>query len=157
MKDYQAIKDETWELFQKNPLVSCPYFNQDITLNSDGFHHLRFSDRRERSKEEQILKFSLIPIALRVIRKSGTLQEYRTGFIAIGKKSPRDGFRVMKPVEYWGFVAIFGDEKPIKIRVVLRRVGDGNIILWSVMPAMRLKGDDLARRRGLAQKGLEDE
>ena len=58
----------------------------------------------------------------------------------------------MKPVEYWGFDAILGTEK-IKIRTVLRRVGDGNIIFWSVMPLTNLKKGS---QRKLFTSGIED-
>lgn len=44
----------------------------------------------------------------------------------------------MKQAEYWGFDAIVGNEK-VKIRTVLRKIGDGNIIFWSVMPLVKLK------------------
>ena len=57
--------------------IYCPYFATKIVLNSDGFHHLQFSSRRERTKQEQLLKFRLMPLAFQIIRKSGTLQEYR--------------------------------------------------------------------------------
>ena len=56
----------------------------------------------------------------------------------IGKKSARDGAVALKHVEYWAFVAIVG-ERLIKIRVILRRVGDGNVIFWSVMPDSRIR------------------
>jgi len=46
-----------------------------------------------------------------------------------------------KEVEYWGFVAVIG-ARPDKVRVILRRVGTGNISFWSVMPGI----EDLARR-----------
>lgn len=153
---YSKQKEKAKDIFRRNRLVSCPYFDSEITLNSDGLHHLQFSDRRERNKKEQRLKFSLLPLALGVIRKSGTVQEYRKIMMPVGKKSKRDGFRTLKSVEYWGFVAIIGQE-PIKIRVVVRRIGDGKIIFWSVMPAMKLRGDEEERRKGLAKKGLEDD
>ncbi len=70
-----------------------------------------------------------------------------------GKKSARDGLSLTKEVQYWGFVAIAGSNH-IKIRVVLRRVGDGNITFWSVMPYSKLQ-------RGTPQKlyteNIEDE
>ncbi len=88
-------------------------------------------------RKEQLLKFSLLPLALRVIKNSGTIQEHRKGIIAIGKVG-KDGLKKTKNVEYWAFVAIIGDSE-IKIRVILRRVGDGNIIFWSVMPDSNLK------------------
>lgn len=155
---YQEAKEKASQIFSKNLLVYCPYFNQEITLNSDGFHHLQFSDRRERNKDEQLLKFNLLPLALKVIRKSGTIQEYRKGLCSIGKKSARDGLAIMKAIQYWGLVAIVGDSNPqIKIRVILRQVGDGKLVLWSVMPAMKLSRDAIDMRHRLATKGIEDD
>ncbi len=153
---FEETKARAKETFDKNPLVHCPYFGQEITLSSDGFHHLQFSDRRERNKDEQVLKFNLLPLALKVVRKSGTVQEYRKNLYAVGKKSKRDGLTLMKEVEFWAFVAIIGDT-PIKIRVILRRIGDGKIILWSVMPAAKLKRDETEKMKVLAKKGIEDD
>ena len=121
-----------------------------MIFNADGFHHLQFSARRERNKKEQILKFNLFPLAIKVIKNAGTLQEYRKGFIPIGKKS-KDGFARTKEVQFWGFVAIVGDPQ-IKIRVILRRIGDGNIIFWSVMPYNKLQNNPK-----LYTGGIEDE
>ena len=59
--------------------------------------------------------------ALDVVRKSGTLQEYRKIWQPIGEKGA-DGMRAAKEVEYRGFVAIIGP-RPDKMRVILRRVG----------------------------------
>jgi len=152
---YLKLKEKAKLIFQ-DKLVYCPYFNQEITLNSDGFHHLQFSDRRERNKNEQILKFSLVPLAIKVIKKSGTIQEYRKGLLSVGKKSKRDGLTPMKMVEHWGLVAIVGNNL-IKIRVILRRIGNGRIIFWSVMPAMRLSQDKIEIMHNLAKQGIEDD
>jgi hypothetical protein len=75
---YPSLRDRAKTLFDQNPSIYCPYFNADVVLNADGLHHLiwRYSDRRERSKQEQMLKFHLLPLALEVIRKTGTVQEY---------------------------------------------------------------------------------
>ena len=56
----------------------------------------------------------------------------------IGKKSKQDGFVKMKEVEFWGLVAIIG-EKIKKVKTILRRIGDGNITFWSVMPYSKIK------------------
>ena len=122
----------------------------DIILNSDGFHHLQFSARRERNKNEQFLKFRLLPFALEIIRKSGTIQEYREEMQPLGHKS-KDGLTVLKKVYYWALVAIVGERK-IKIRTIIRRVGDGNCTFWSVIPDTKLKNG-----QKLYSKGIEDE
>lgn len=66
-------------------------------------------------------------------------------------QSQKDGFSVTKIAEYFGFVAIVG-EKKIKIRVIIRRIGDGNFTFWSVMPDSKLKGG-----QKLYDYGIEDD
>jgi len=129
---FREKKEKAKAIYGEQKELYCPYFKAKVTLNSDGFHHLQFSARRERDKREQLFKFSLLSLGLELIGKSGTMQEYRTLLTPIGKKSPHDGSMRMKNVEYWGLVAILGPQK-IKIRTVLRRIGNGNITFWSVM------------------------
>ncbi len=150
VKYFNEKKKKARELYNKQKDVYNPYLESQVVFNSDGFHHLQFSARRERNKKEQILKFNLLLLAIKVIKKSGTLQEYRKDLLAIGKKS-KDGLRKTKEVQYWGFVAIIGSPS-IKIRVILRRVGDGNIIFWSVLPDSNLK-----KGQKLYTQGIKDE
>ncbi|MFA6554362.1 MAG: hypothetical protein WCS89_02525 [Candidatus Paceibacterota bacterium] len=135
---FNMRKEKAREIYSAQNEIYNPYFKTKIILNSDGFHHLQFSARVERNKKEQLLKFSLLPLGLDVIRKSGTIQEYRKLLTPIGKPSPLNNSIPMKEVEYWGFAAITGKSN-IKIRVIVRRVGDGNIIFWSVMPNSKIK------------------
>jgi len=140
---YLQEKNKARKIYNKTKSVICPYFDNEIIFNSDGFHHLSYSARRERNKDEQILKFRLLPLAIKIIQKTGTLQEYRADLIRVGKKSHKDNLARTKKVEYWGFIAIAGRDKKIKIRVILRRIGDGNIIFWSVMPYGNIKSQRL--------------
>lgn len=57
----------------------------------------------------------------------------------------------MKEVEYWAFVAIVGTQ-PIKIRVIVRRIGTGNITFWSVMPDSKIRNG----QQKLAAEGIDD-
>ena len=150
---FNKIKEKARTLYASTKPVWCPYFKATVILNSDGFHHLQFSARRERSKKEQFLKFRLLPKALEIINKAGTIQEYRKTLTPIGEKSARDGGVPMKEVEYWGLVAIIDGHKQVKIRVILRRIGTGNITFWSVMPDKKFV--DGAQK--LASEGIEDD
>lgn len=87
------------------------------------------------------------------MKTATTLQEYRKLLSPVGEKSKRDGSVAMKMIEWWGFVAIFVEHE-IKVRVVLRKVGEGNIHFWSVMPYSHLKKGG---RQKLFTEGLEDE
>jgi len=147
---FNKRKEKAKELYSAQKDIYCPYFKCRVILNSDGFHHLQFSARRERNKKEQILKFNLLPLALKVIKDSGAIQEIRKGIITVGG-ARKDGFCQTKNVDYWGLIAIVG-ESNIKIRVILRRVGDGSIVFWSVMPDSNLK-----KGQKLCTNGIEDE
>ncbi|MFA5936305.1 MAG: hypothetical protein WC822_00295 [Candidatus Paceibacterota bacterium] len=151
-ESFIKIKEKVEKLYLDKKEIYCPYFQKRIILNSDGFHHLQFSSRRERNKNEQFLKFRLTPLALKIIEKSGTIQEYRKILMPVGKKSKKDGFVKMKEVEFWGLVAIMG-EKSKKIKTILRRVGDGNIIFWSVMPYSKIKNGE----QKIFTEGIEED
>ena len=129
---FKQKKEKARQIYDSQRTIFSPFFKQDIILNSDGFHHLRYSARRERNKNEQILKFTLLPLGLQIIKTATTLQEYRKLLSPVGEKSKRDGSVAMKMIEWWGFIAIFVKHE-IKVRVVLRKVGEGNIHFWSVM------------------------
>lgn len=122
--------------------IHCPYFDKPIIFNSDGFHHLQFSDGREREKNNQLLKFKLFPLVPDILKKAGTVQEYRKQWGKVGRKRA-SGAQDMKEMQFWGFIAIvFNGAENIKIRVIVRRVGDGNYTFWSVMPDQKVRGRD---------------
>ena len=127
---HKREKTKAEELYQKIDKVFCPYFNKEVIFNSDGFHHLQFSAGSERRKEEQLLKFDFLRFAEDIIKNSGTIQTYRKQWGVVGRKANGQ----MKEMEYWGLIALLGDNH-IGVKVVLRRVGDGNITFWSVMPS----------------------
>lgn len=149
---FKQKKSEVETIYSAQKTIYNPYFKTNIVLNSDGFHHLQFSARRERNKREQLFKFSLLPFGLEIVRKAGTIQEYRKLLTPIGKKSAVDGSIPMKNVEYWGLIGIVGS-KGIKVRTVLRRIGDGNITFWSVMLYSKIKNGN----QKLFTEGIEDE
>lgn len=147
---FNQRKEKARAIYDAQKSIYNPYLKDHVVFNADGFHHLQFSARRERDKKEQILKFSLLPLAIWIIKNAGTLQEYRKGLVSFGKRK-KDGFTAMKEAQYWGFIAIVGASQ-IKIRVILRRVGDGNITFWSVVPNSNLK-----RGQRIYTEGIGDE
>lgn len=120
-------------IYTRSNEINCLYFQNKIVLSSDGFNHLQNKpNRMPRNVNEQIVKLSLLKKALDILPKCGTLQEYRELLEKSGKFD-RNGFYQMKKVQYWGFHAILNNKK-LKIKVILRQVGDGKITFWSVMP-----------------------
>jgi len=129
----QQCAEKAKELYTLQYEIYCPYLSIKISLTSDGFNHLQNKPNRQpRNIKEQIVKLSLLKKALKIIPKCGTLQEFREQTEKIGKKGP-DGFYKMKMVKYWGFHAILEDNEN-KIKIILKQIGDGKIMFWSVMP-----------------------
>ncbi|MBD1362909.1 hypothetical protein IDJ77_03725 [Mucilaginibacter sp. ZT4R22] len=130
---HKKEKEEA-DLFYKGiGQLSCPYFAKPVVFNSDGFHHLQFSDSGEREKPSQLLKFDLLRLVPGVVTKSGTEQEYRRQWCKVGRKKA-NGSQDMREMAFWGFVAIVRNKGGyVKIKIILRRIGDGNIAFWSVM------------------------
>ncbi len=121
--------------------VHCPYFNKKVTFNSDGFHHLRYKvGGSERPKLAQMYKFSLMHGATEIIKASGTLQQYRKQWGITGRKKNADGSQEMKEMEYFAFEGILGiGVSAIRIKAIVRRVGNGEPHFWSVMSDADLK------------------
>ncbi|HEV7669758.1 MAG TPA: hypothetical protein VGS22_14645 [Thermoanaerobaculia bacterium] len=135
--------------YDSSSAIYNPYLGCKVALNADGFNHLQ----SRRPKQEQVLRFRLLPLALETIRRSATLQEYRRILRPVGKTSVRGETRLAQ-VEYWGFVAIMDwREAPVKVRTVLRRVGGEEIVFWSVMPYGKLRKGE----QRLSTEGIEDD
>lgn len=124
-------------LYRSSGAVYNPYLDCQVLLTDEGLQHLRFSGGRERSPSEQASRYRLLPVGLDIIRRSGTVQEYRRTLQQVVPTS-KHGERPMRPAEYWGFVAIAA-EGGARVRAIVRRIGTGDVIFWSVMWANKFR------------------
>ncbi len=56
---FNERKEKAEQIYNAQKSIFNPYFKTQIILNSDGFHHLQFSARRERNKN--ITFWSVMP------------------------------------------------------------------------------------------------
>lgn len=139
---YKKEKVEADALYKTIGQILCPYFGTEVLFNGEGFNHLIYSDGRERDKRVQLRKFDLLKTVPEILKKAGTVQEYRKQLCKYGKRKA-DGFFETKEMEFWGFIAIVKHhDEYMKIKIIIRRVGDGNLTFWSVMPDGNLKARD---------------
>jgi hypothetical protein len=129
---YQRKKEAAHRIYTAQPLIRSPILNEDIVLSSEGFRHLCVSAHGERGKEEQIRRFTLLPLGLHVLKTATTLQSYRKRMAPVRTPGNRRGTKETKMVQWWGFVALFVKQE-IMVRVVVRKVGDDKLHFWSVM------------------------
>ncbi len=124
---YNKIKSPVW----------CKCLHRGINFNAQGFHHLLYDGLgHERSSLEQRYKLLLIPLIPSVLATAhdATYKKVRER-INRKKKSP------VKEIEYWSLTAFVGRGKDVKVKVIFKRIGAGQIIFWSVMRLKTSKKD----------------
>lgn len=110
--------------------VYCPCLNADVFFNAQGFHHFKYHGGGEARTVADILhKIKLFPLVIPVLKQCTSIFEYEKKIEPIGRNSKRP----KKEVEYWTVVATVGRNNDVKVKVVLKKTGAGNIIFWSVM------------------------
>ena len=155
LEKFNELRDLTKASYEKISKIHCPALKSDISFTSDGFHHLRYDNtRNKRDKKAQYNKFIYFNSAVDTLKKSTTLQEYRRSICPIGK-ADKNGLRKTKIVEWFGFLSIISFAKAIRINVVVRRIGgdNGQLHFWSVMPYWKLSNN----KRVVGSKKMEDE
>jgi hypothetical protein len=147
--DLREIMKEAKRAYEVQKYIVCPFFGQPVALTADGFYHLTHKPNRQpRNINEQKLKLRLLKRGLGVIKAAGTLQEYRKNMEPVGEPNAR-GFKEMRLVEHWAFHHIVGEKRRFLIRVIVRRVGEGKLHFWSVMPHGRIE------KQKLYQEGID--
>ena len=129
---YQSKKEAAHQLYAAQPLVHSPFFTDDIVLGSEGFRHLQVSGQGERDKEDQIRRFMLLPLGLQVLKTATTLQSYRKRPAATYPHGEGHVLKERKAVQWWCFTALFV-KRALRVKVVVRTVGDGKLHFWSVV------------------------
>ncbi len=154
LRKYSKYREYVESRFDEIKSVYCPALESDVFFNSDGLHHLRYDcNRSERKKKAQLNKFRYFDDAVEIIKKTTTIQEYRSGICPVGK-CDRSGFRKTKTVEWFGLFAIISILKRIRIMVVVRRIGEGSgeYHFWSLIPYWKLSNN----KRVVGNKIIED-
>lgn len=129
---FKQLKNQRQNQYKKYTKCCCPALKNIIHFTSDGFYHLRYKvSGRERTIKEQMYKLGLLPLVIPVIKNAKKIDFYKQANISIGRKK-RKGEIVKKNIEYWSLVELVGKQKT-KIKVIVRRIGTGKIIFWSVM------------------------
>jgi hypothetical protein len=132
--NYEKIREDAQNFYKELRPIRCPALNDELVhFTAEGFNHLVYKGkRRERNKNEQIMKFKLLSKAKTIIEISTTHQEYDESLTEIRKKRFKKAVRETATVHYWGFVAII---RGFRTKVIIRQIGNGQKHFWSVIPA----------------------
>jgi hypothetical protein len=129
---FKQLKKQRQIQYKRWKKCYCPILKDDVHFTSDGFYHLRYEvSGRQRTIGEQMYKLGLLPLVIPVIKNAKKIDLYKQIRVPIGRKK-KGGKRVEKDVGYWSLVELVGKQQT-KVKVVVRQVGAGKIIFWSVM------------------------
>lgn len=126
-KQTKQLKKEAQKFFRKNKSVNCPAFpSKKVIFNSKGLSHLFYKGSKKissRPLKEVAVRVSLLPRALKLLQLMPLAQEE---FIAKDSKN--------RSCSYFAFEAVV-DKK--RIKVIVRKISNGKLHFWSVIPAWR--------------------
>ena len=122
MVSYKKLLEKRRTWYKKIKKVYCPILKECVIFNSKGFHHLVYPNGKWRPVKEQMYKLGLLPLVIPVIKNAKKIYKYEKYFV---KDSGKEA-------EFWTLKEIVGKRKAVT-KVILRRVGTGNITFLSVM------------------------
>ena len=134
LSNYEKLRDNAQKFYIDIKSIMSPALSEHIHFNAEGFNHIIFKgSRREREKSSQVLRFKLLPLAVKLIKLSTTYQEFEETIKEFEVKSYKKRMLKTKPIRYWGIIAIVDGRK---IKVFIRKIGeDGRLHFWSIVPA----------------------
>ena len=129
---YEESKKKADTFFQKNKIIKSACFGE-VRLNSDGFFHLiNKNEKHKRDWKQQMKRFQLLPYVKTVLEGMKFYQEYLEILEDVKIKDHGVIKSARKCVRYWAFIAVIEDK--IRVKVVLKKVGEGSVIFWSIIP-----------------------
>ncbi|MDZ4217081.1 MAG: hypothetical protein U1C97_02060, partial [Candidatus Gracilibacteria bacterium] len=109
----------------------------------------------KRNQKNQMKRFELLKYLKPVLEGMKYYQEYLERKQAVKVKRNKTIFLEFRVVKYWAFVAVIKDR--IRIKVILKKIGDGTIIFWSIVPSWKLRGYKEFRKVVLSNGNLEED
>ena len=148
---FNQIKEEAEKYYDGIGKIKCPYLNDNVHFNSEGFEHLLFKSwNKTRSRNEQYTRLRLLPLVCQVISKSHTLQEYDEKQILARQKINSRWEKKNKTAYYYVFVAIIKD---CRIKVIVKEIAGGQKFFYSLYPSWKVVFDANGNQRKVFYSG----
>jgi hypothetical protein len=143
-KKIKELKQRIKQEYDKIGKIKCPYLNDYVYFNNEGFKHLLFKTwNRARSRLEQYTRLRLFPLVPDIIAKAYTLQEYDERKIFVRQKINSRWENRLKLVRYYVFVAI---TKKVRLKIIIKEIEGGEKFFYSLYPSWKIKKDDSKKK-----------
>lgn len=144
LEQFEKVKREAEDYFKTINSVYCPYLKLKVNFNAKGLDHIKMKSwNKTRLISDQYLRFKFLKLVPTVLQASGTLQELeeKKNFERI--KNTGKWQSVMKPVIYYGFVAIVNK---VKIKIIVKKIEGGQPYFWSIIPFWKKQKDEICQK-----------
>lgn len=122
-KDLADIITENKVYYDSVGRVWCKILNSYVHFTSEGRLHLIYKgNRKKRPVVEQQYKLRLFPLVIPVLKHSTTIQNWPFP----------DEIEESDDVQFYAITCVVG-KRPIEVRVIVKRTGDGQFNYHSVM------------------------
>lgn len=122
LRPLNQLIEEYYAKYDSIGRIKCKILNSDVHFTAEGRLHLLYKgNRKKRKVAGQRYKLTLFPLVIPVLKYSRDLQNWR--FLNVD--DPED-------IQYYAVVSEAGHSK-IKVRVIVKRTGDGQFNFHSVM------------------------
>ena len=144
VEQFQRVKQEAENYYKTVNAVFCPYLKSKINFNAKGLDHIKMKSwNKSRLVSDQYLRLKFLKLVQEVLKNFGTLQEFRETKNFERIKDTGRWQSIMKPVVYYGFVAILNN---VKIKIIVKRVEGGQPYFWSVIPFWKTQRDEIFQK-----------
>ena len=134
VSQYVEIRAKFDALYKAFRPIKCPALkNKEVHFTAEGFNHLVYRiPKQERDKRVQIMRFELLEKAYELLAKTTFIQEYEEYYDQKKVWMNKESKRVNVIVRDTGFIGIV---RGYRIKVVVRKIGEGKFEFYSVIPA----------------------
>jgi len=132
LEQFERIKQEAEDYYKTVNAVFCPYLKSKVNFNAKGLDHIKMKSwNKARLISDQYLRLKFFKLVPEVLKVAGTLQEFHETKNFERIKDTGRWQSIMKPVVYYGFVAVINN---VKINIIVKRIEGGQPYFWSVIP-----------------------
>lgn len=138
LKNYTELRQKAKELYDSFESVRCPALNNEfVNFTSEGFTHILYRTKKsERDKSTQIMRFELLAKAKKLIELTTTYQEHEEYYRTVERRRFKRKVLEQESINDWGLIGVIDN---FRIKVVIRKIGNGQNQFHSVIPAWRTK------------------
>jgi len=134
-EEFRRVRRQAEENYRTYGQIRCPYFQDAVHFNTEGFRHLLFKAwNRGRDRRDQFMRLKHLARAAEMLSLSRTVQGIQE--TSEWERRHRHGRweKLLLSVTYYEFVAVLEGRR---FKVIVKQLPGGDRIFWSLIPFWR--------------------